>query len=133
MRRFHSLLIGSGLLLLSALPAWAHAFPYKTAPRVGWTVTTMPKQVTIWYTMSVQSGLSRITVKSASGQEVSVGSSHVGGSDHTILMERLKPLAPGPYQVSWHVLAEDGHPTQGHFSFTFLAPSNRALGNAASR
>jgi copper resistance protein C len=30
----------------------------------------------------------------------------------------VKPLAPGVYQVQWHVISVDTHRTQGNFSFT---------------
>jgi methionine-rich copper-binding protein CopC len=30
----------------------------------------------------------------------------------------LNPLTPGDYAVAWVAVAEDGHRTQGHYTFT---------------
>ncbi|MBU6428071.1 MAG: copper resistance protein CopC [Cyanobacteria bacterium REEB65] len=111
------------LLVLSAKAAGAHAFPTKTDPPVGWTVQVAPKAIRIWYTMGIQPGLGFIEVKSASGQVVSQGPAKVGAPHDSLLVEPLVPLRPGKYFVSWHVLAVDGHPTQGHFAFTFRPAS----------
>lgn len=117
MRKLATFFAACGLVALTALPAGAHAFPVKTDPAVGWTVHTSPKQVTIWYTMGVQPGLGFIKVVSEAGRVVSVGDTRLTGPHNTVLIQALKPLAPGRYTVSWHVLAEDGHPSQGHFTF----------------
>jgi hypothetical protein len=29
----------------------------------------------------------------------------------------LKPVGPGTYRVSWHVVSVDTHPTEGNFTF----------------
>lgn len=124
MRRLSALIASAALVAAAALPAGAHAFPVRTDPPVGWTVKTPPSQVTIRYTMGLQPGLARITVKSASGRTVSQGPSQVSGSDATVLTEKLSALKPGPYTVTWHVLAQDGHPTQGRFTFTYSPPAS---------
>ncbi len=44
------------------------------------------------------------------------------GSDRRTLSVPLKPLAPGNYTVRWAVVAEDGHRTEGSYTFTVSAP-----------
>ncbi|HEY9723364.1 MAG TPA: copper resistance CopC family protein [Oscillatoriaceae cyanobacterium] len=120
--RILPLLLLAGALAIAPRAAWAHAFPNKTVPPVGGTVTTPPKVVSIWYTMGVQQGLAFCTVTDDAGKVVSEGPGQVCGPNGCCLTEQLKPLKPGRYTVAWHVLAEDGHPSQGHYHFTVAPP-----------
>lgn len=121
--RYFALLLIAGALALTPRAAHAHAFPCKTVPPVGGTVTTAPKTVSIWYTMAVQQGLSFCTVTDDQGHVVSVGPAQVCGPKGCCLTEQLKALKPGRYEVAWRVLAEDGHPSQGHFAFEVAPPA----------
>ena len=76
-----------------------------------------PREVAIEYTEGVEPRFSSITVQDASGIRVDVGAAHLEGGE-TRLAVALRPLGPGTYSVSWHVVATDTHKTQGRFSFT---------------
>jgi methionine-rich copper-binding protein CopC len=97
--------------------AQAHAFPVRSDPRVGWTVTISPPKVTIWFDGELEPAFSTITVYNSAKQQVDKGNSRVNGSDASVLEVDLPPLASGTYHVYWKVLAKDTHMTEGDFTF----------------
>lgn len=98
--------------------AGAHAFLDHADPAVGSTVAASPPEVSAWFTEEVEPAFSKIEVTDAGGNRVDKGDTHVDPSDATLLHVSLKPLAPGIYHVSWHVVSVDTHHTQGDFTFT---------------
>ena len=118
-------LIGAGLasvliLIQAAFPPQApgHAFPVRSNPRVGSTVTSPPDKLTIWFDSEIEAAFSTIAVYNAAKQRVDNNHVRVNSSDATVLEVDLAPLPPGTYLVSWKVLAKDTHVTEGNFSFT---------------
>lgn len=114
------LLLALGLLMpmLLSTRVYAHAFPQRSSPQVGATVSTAPKGVTIWYDMDLENLFSKITVKDSAGTVVSKGNSRVSKSDPSKLHVDLKPIGSGTYTVYWSVVARDGHHTEGRYRFT---------------
>jgi hypothetical protein len=113
------------LLLAVALVLWtgtarAHAFLARSDPAVGATVPA-PKQVSIWYTEKVEPAFSRIEVTDSAGKRVDDGGTHIDAANHELLHVALRPVPPGTYKVTWHVVSVDTHHTQGDFTFT-VAP-----------
>jgi copper resistance protein C len=105
-------------LLLAPSPAWAHAFPDHSDPRVGHTVDAAPTQVRIWFDGEIEPLFSTIRVENARGQRVDKGDGHVDAKDNTVLEATVRPgLAPGEYRVFWSVIARDGHRTEGDYPF----------------
>ena len=105
-------------IVASAAPAvWAHAFLDHAIPAVGSSVPAPPTAVTLWFTQNLEPAFSGMTVSNAAGERVDLGNVRVvpGGPDQ--LQVGLKPLPPGTYTVSWHVVSVDTHPTQGNFTF----------------
>jgi copper resistance protein D len=111
-------LLTAGLLLFLATSAWGHAFPDHSEPRVGWTVQAPPPRVRIWFDGVLEPAFSTIKVVNAGHQQVDNGNGRVNPTDHTVLDASLPPLPPGQYQISWSVVAHDGHRTEGDISFT---------------
>ncbi len=109
--------VALGLPLLSA-PAWGHAFPDHSEPRVGWEVPAPPAQVRIWFDGTLEPIFSTIKVMNADKQQVDKGDGRVNPSDNTILEVGLPSLPPGKYRVFWSVVARDGHRTEGDYPFT---------------
>jgi copper resistance protein C len=105
--------------IVAAFPAvgLGHAFPIRSDPRVGWTVTIAPPKVTIWFDGELEPAFSTITVYNSAKQQVDRGNSRVNGSDASVLEVDLPALAPGTYHVYWKALSKDTHVTQGDFSF----------------
>ena len=106
----------AAVLLVTAAPAWGHAFPDHSAPRVGHTVGA-PPAVRIWFDGAIEPVFSTLRVEDADKRRVDKNDARVSASDRTLLEVSLPPLAPGRYQVFWSVVARDGHRTEGSFAF----------------
>jgi len=104
-------------LLAAPVAAHAHAMLDHANPRVGSTVATAPKELSLWFTEKLEPAFSTAEVRNAQGAAQS-GKAHVDNGDRTELRVPLKALPPGTYTVIWHVLSVDTHRTQGTFSFT---------------
>jgi len=98
---------------------WAHAYPASSAPVDGATVSSPPREMVIRFTEGVETEFSRIEVKSAGGEPVSLGKVRRVAPD--TLAVTLKPLGPGAYTVEWQVLSVDTHVTEGRLRFTVRA------------
>ena len=118
MRRYAHLAILSALAVLAAgtADAYAHAYLDRAEPRVGSTVATAPRTLSLHFTQNIEPALSTIEVRNAAGNRVDQGQAHSGAS-RAVLQVGLKSLPPGPYQVHWRVLSVDTHTTEGSFSF----------------
>ncbi|SRR5258708_33881767 len=112
----HSTLAGMIPLLFSLVcgQAAAHAFLDLAEPRVGNTVATAPRQVTLWFTQKLEPAFSTITVTDAAGQRVDTGKTRVSGDTMAI---SLRQIGSGTYRVIWRVLSVDTHTTDGNFTF----------------
>jgi copper resistance protein C len=104
-------------LLLMAGPAWAHAFPDHSDPRVGHTVEVPPPAVRIWFDGEIEPVFSMIRVEDGNKGRVDKGDGRVDPKNNTVLEVSLPPLPTGKYQVFWSVVARDGHRTEGSFPF----------------
>ena len=102
------------LLLLVAGEAAAHAFLDHAEPRVGNTVATAPREVTLWFTQKLEPAFSSITVTNSAGQRVDTGKTRVSGNQMSV---SLRSGGAGTYRVNWHVLSVDTHRTDGNFTF----------------
>src|SRR6202162_3629864 len=102
------------LLLLVTGEASAHAFLDRAEPRVGNTVATAPREVTLWFTQKLEAAFSTITVTNTAGQRVDTGKPRVSGSQMSV---SLRPGGTGTYHVTWRVLSVDTHTTDGNFTF----------------
>ena len=102
------------LLLLVTGEANAHAFLDHAEPRVGNTVATAPREVTLWFTQKLEPAFSTITVTNSAGQRVDTGKTPVRGTQMSI---SLRSGGAGTYQVTWRVLSVDTHRTDGSFTF----------------
>ena len=96
----------------------AHAFLDHALPAVGATVSQAPAEVTLWFTQPLEPAFAGVAVTNAAGQRVDTGQVAIDPKDPQELHVPLRPLAPGDYKVSWHVVSVDTHRTEGDFSFT---------------
>jgi methionine-rich copper-binding protein CopC len=94
--------------------AKAHAFLDHAEPRVGSTVPTAPRELTLFYTQNLEPAFSAVEVSDANGKRVDQGKPSISAA---VMRVGLKPLAPGTYRVRWHVLSVDTHTTEGSFTF----------------
>src|SRR5438128_12528971 len=114
MRR--STLVGMIPLLLSLASgeATAHASLDHAEPRVGNTVATAPREVTLWFTQKLEPAFSSITVTNSAGQRVDAGKTRVSGNQMSV---SLRSGGAGAYRVNCRVLSVDTHTTDGSFTF----------------
>jgi methionine-rich copper-binding protein CopC len=108
----------AALTLTVAQLAHAHAYPTHQAPSAGATVSASQKDVAIDFDDGLEPAFSSITVTDAQGKPVTSGKAVVDPSNNKHMSVTLNPLTPGDYSVAWVAVAEDGHRTQGHYSFT---------------
>ena len=107
---------------LAATAASAHAFLERAVPSVGGTVQTAPAELDLSFTQNVVVALSGVTVAQAGGSGIPAAKPTLDGANPSLLHVRLaRPLAPGTYLVTWHVVSVDTHPTSGTYKFT-VAP-----------
>jgi copper resistance protein C len=120
MQRFPKLLLALAVAaLLSAPPAYAHAFLDHAVPGVGMTVSGPVREIRIWYTQGVVTAFSHVHVVSAAGAQIPTSKPVTASADQQTIVVRLgRALGPGTYSVSWQVVSVDTHTTQGTFSFT---------------
>ncbi len=102
------------LLSLVTGEASAHAFLDHAEPRVGNTVATAPREVTLWFTQKLEPAFSSIAVTNSAGQRVDTGKTRVSGNQMSV---SLRSGGAGTYRVKWRVLSVDAHTTDGSFTF----------------
>jgi methionine-rich copper-binding protein CopC len=104
-------------LLLIPSPAWPHAFPDHSEPRVGHTLDTPPTAIRIWFDGDLEPVFSRIRVENSNHEQVDSKDGRVNPGDRRLLEVHVPPLPPGKYRVVWSVVARDGHRTEGDYPF----------------
>lgn len=116
--------VSAAFIFSLAHAAWAHAFPRAQDPRAGATVSAAPAQLAITFDAPLEPMFYRLQVLNGADADETSGHASLG-SDHRTLSVPLKPLPPGDYTVRWAVVAEDGHRTEGTYTFTVSAPGSR--------
>ena len=107
-------IILAALLPFGTTVAEAHAFLDHADPRVGSTVQTAPREISLSFTQELEPAFSTVEVRDASGARVDQGKARIRADTMHV---GLKPLPPGTYKVHWHALSVDTHTTEGTFSF----------------
>lgn len=112
-----------GALIISSDPASAHTELIKSSPKADETISVMPTSVKLTFgeELLVISGSNKqsnsITVKSPSGKKVSTGKVQVYKNIATVNLLILQDS--GKYQVTFRVVAKDGHVFKDLFNFEF--------------
>src|SRR5262245_59285602 len=96
--RYHILFVVALTLLFEIDEAKAHAFLDHATPRVGTTVSTAPREVTLVFTQKLEPAFSGIKVTNAAGQRVDSGGTRVNGSTMSV---SLRGGGTGTYRVEW--------------------------------
>jgi len=117
-RFFVRLAVAGAFAFGSAAAAEAHAFLDHASPPVGSTVSGPLPEITLWFTEEVEPVFSGVTVTNTAGDRVDGGKVVLDPRNAQELHVALKSLAPGEYEVHWHVVATDTHRTEGNFHFT---------------
>lgn len=105
-------------LLLHAPATFAHAFPEHSEPPVGATTDGAIGTVRIWFDAEIEPVFSTLRVIDAQGRQVNQRAGQLKPTQDRLLEAAVPKLAPGNYHVFWHVVARDGHVTEGDYQFT---------------
>jgi copper transport protein len=108
------LLAGLAALVVPA-PAFAHATLKSEAPGYRERLPTGPAAVVLHFDQAVTAFPDSIVVVNTRG--VVVSDDAAGGADPLVVLAPLRKLTRGAYTVRWHVLASDGHPVTGVYTF----------------
>jgi methionine-rich copper-binding protein CopC len=114
------MLAAAGALLLSPFvltaPASAHDVFTGSTPSAGSTVTSVPTSVTLHFEEPPLAAGLAVAVTAPDHSLVTGANPTLAGTDV------VAPVAPltvsGVYTVAWRVVADDGHPVTGTFTFT---------------
>ena len=96
--------------------ALAHAHLTKSLPAAGSTVNVAPTDLTLWFNEDLEPEFCTVEIVDGAGARVYEGKAKVDAQDRKILHVTPKPLRPGRYEVTWHVVSVDTHATSGKFS-----------------
>jgi copper transport protein len=108
-----------GLLLLTALVLPSEAFGHATLKRAEPTyrerLAAGPAAVVLTFDQEVTAFPDSIVVRNARG--VVFSDDAATGADTRVVLVPLRKMPKGAYTVRWHVLASDGHPASGLYTF----------------
>ncbi|HKH81085.1 MAG TPA: copper homeostasis periplasmic binding protein CopC [Methylovirgula sp.] len=121
MQRLLTLSIAAAFVCaLATTAALAHAFLDHAVPAVGGTVNGSPSELQLNFTQNIVLAFSGVHLAAEGGGAVPIGKPTLGAPNElTVTLGR--PLKPGTYVVSWHVVSVDTHHTSGTYRFT-VAP-----------
>lgn len=112
-------------------PAYAHALFVRSNPAPNAILAKSPAQVEIYFSETLQPGLSSISVYNSAGVAIDLGDARVDSADATRMTVSLRSLPDGVYTVSWKAIsATDGHFTTGSFPFAVGNVDTAALAAA---
>ncbi|MGE0227444.1 MAG: copper resistance protein CopC [Dehalococcoidia bacterium] len=130
--RIGALVLGAVSALAIVSMVAAHAEPVATSPASGATVTSLPAAVTMDASAAMAVTGSSLVVVNASGAQVNVAASVVDPTNHQRISVALPSGLPaGVYTVQWTAIAEeDGHKSEGSWSFTYAPAQATATATA---
>jgi putative copper export protein/methionine-rich copper-binding protein CopC len=108
------------LLVLMAGPASAHTKLESSSPEAGATVDELSR-IDLRFSDGFILEASHVYIRDTAGYLALAPVTHIDG-DEASLTVPVPPLGDGTYEVTWHVLAEDGDPVEGTFTFTLATP-----------
>jgi len=116
-------LLASVVLIVAPRAAFAHAHLVKSVPSAGARITTAPHMIQLWFSEAPEAALTTVTLTAADGRIIHLGKvTAVPGTSVSVMATVDDALAPGNYTLTWRtVAADDGHPSNGSFSFTIKA------------
>ena len=104
-------------LSLSATSAFAHAHLETSIPAANATVAS-PASVTLHFTEPLEARFSGFEIADVQGHAINAASHPDPANAAVLVATPARPLAAGPYHVTWHIVAQDGHRMRGAFDFT---------------
>jgi methionine-rich copper-binding protein CopC len=96
---------------------FAHAKLDSTIPAANSTVSS-PKVIQVHFNEAVETKMSSVKLAMSDGMSVPVMAMNDAKDPATLSIMPSTPLKAGIYTVTWSAVTDDGHKTQGTFSFT---------------
>ncbi len=115
------------VVLVSGLPASAHAKLVEVSPADGSTVVTAPERVVLTFDENL-GGQTVVTVTGPDGQRVDSGDTQVVDNTATVAVDST---AAGGYRVAVRALSADGHPVTDTAAFTLRTAADPTAGSDA--
>jgi methionine-rich copper-binding protein CopC len=123
--------LSAAWLLLSCVPALAHARLLKEEPAEGSVLAKSPDRVELRFSEPVDAEFSPLEVRDSDHNRVDKDDAHVDPNDARVLIADLEELPEGSYTVEWRVTSIDGHVVQGRYRFAVTdAGDDRLPGDA---
>ncbi len=97
--------------------AQAHAKLESTTPSADSSVSS-PKMIQVHFNEAVVMKMSSVKLAASDGTAVPVMTMNDSKDPATLSIMPNAPLKAGLYTVTWSAVTDDGHKTQGTFSFT---------------
>ena len=111
--------IAALLWLFGVSAAEAHATLDRAEPSADIKVETAPREITLWFTETLEPAFSTVEVRDAEGAKVDQGKAQTSA---TVMRIGVKPQPPGTYKVHWRASTIGTHATEGSFSFHVRQP-----------
>jgi methionine-rich copper-binding protein CopC len=104
-------------ICLTATPAFAHAGLVESTPAKDSTVSA-PKTIKLTFSEKIVPAFSGLQLSMGDGMNVSTKTS-LSDDGKTLTARPTSPFMAGKWTLSWHAAsADDGHKTEGSFTFT---------------
>lgn len=116
------------IVLVTAVPAWAHATLTSSSPPDGTVLRALPPAVTLTFDEPVRPVAADITVLDPDGKKAG-GAVAANGPKVTVGLPRSG--AQGTYTLSWRVISADSHPVGGAITFSLGHRSRAAAATVA--
>ncbi|HEX2742128.1 MAG TPA: copper resistance protein CopC [Rubrobacter sp.] len=120
-------------VLLSSVPALAHANLVGSFPSAGLKSSTPPEQVRLRFNEPVDAEFDPVVVRDSEGDRVDEGDARVDPEDARVVLADLEKLPEGSYTVEWRVTSIDGHVVEGRYGFAVTGGSGDERPNAEER
>jgi hypothetical protein len=115
------LLLAAAASMAFAGQALAHAHLKSAVPAADGTVKQAPSELDLTFSEGLNIKFSGVTVTGPNEAAVKTGEGTLMNDGTVLMVPVTGTLAPGKYMVEWHALSNDGHKTNGTYSFT-VAP-----------
>ncbi|HET9442582.1 MAG TPA: copper resistance protein CopC, partial [Acidimicrobiales bacterium] len=125
-----ALALVAGGLLAPAAPASAHTELVSSRPAPQAVLPAAPATVTLEFSGSVEVGAEAVRVLDPAGRRADAGAATTSAGGRTVSAPVRPDPGTGVFTVSWQVVAADGHPLRG--AFTFRAGTGSAARPTAS-
>ena len=117
-----ALLLGTLLTALLAMPAAAHSALAGATPAPDTLAEGAVDTLSLEFNQSVDVLDNSVRLIGPDDQEIGHNPPRLEADGTTVAVDLDQPLASGPHAVHWRVIGADGHPIEGTYGFTVVAP-----------